>query len=254
MPRHSREDALTEREFELLYQSISEMKSSKKIETQFIMMCAGRMGMRGGEIAHIRKEWIDTSTHTIDIPEYDPCQFGKFDEPCGYCRNRARDYMETHNRPYSKVIDDVEEQYPQLDDTAVKTIAQDEFQENSITFDEAVDMRWAPKTQNSARSIPYDFDVRLQLVFEEFFNEYDMFPKSKCTINRRINTAVEKSPLETDVYPHSLRATAAMLHASRDVSPYSLMSTMGWETLETARAYIGSSDTSAARELRFKYR
>ena len=36
--------------------------------------------------------------------------------------------------------------------------------------------------------------------------------------------------------------------------PYSLMSTMGWETLETARAYIGSSDTSAARKLRFKYR
>jgi len=120
--------------------------------------------------------------------------------------------------------------------------------------DEALDMRWTPKTQNSARSIPYDFDVRLQLVFGEFFDEHDVFPKSKCTINRRINTAVEKSPLETDVYPHSLRATAAMLHASRDVSPYSLMSTMGWETLETARAYIGSSDTSAARELRFKYR
>ena len=37
-------------------------------------------------------------------------------------------------------------------------------------------------------------------------------------------------------------------------TPHSLMSTMGWETLETARAYIGSSDTSAARELRFKYR
>jgi len=136
----------------------------------------------------------------------------------------------------------------------VRTIAQDEFQENSITFDEALEMRWAPKTQNSARSIPYDFDVRVQLVFEEFFDEYDMFPKSKCTINRRINTAVEKSDIDTDVYPHSLRATAAMLHASRDVSPYSLMSTMGWETLETARAYIGSSDTSAARELRFKYR
>ena len=67
MPRHSREDALTEREFELLYQSISEMKSSKQLETKFIMMCAGRMGMRGGEIAHIRNEWIDTSTHTIEI-------------------------------------------------------------------------------------------------------------------------------------------------------------------------------------------
>ena len=40
MARHSREDALTEREFELLYQYISEMKSSKQLETKFIMMCA----------------------------------------------------------------------------------------------------------------------------------------------------------------------------------------------------------------------
>jgi len=254
MTRHSRKDALTERQFELLYQSVDDMKSSKQLETKFILMCAGRMGMRAGEIAHIREDWIDTSTHTIEIPEHDPCDFGKFDDPCGYCRNRARDYMETHNRSFGDVISDVEKQYPQLDEQAIKTIAQDKFKEDSISFEEALELRWSPKTQNSARSIPYDFDVRVQLIFEDFFDEYSVFPKSKCTINRRISTAVEKSSIETDVYPHSLRATAAMLHASRDVSPYSLMSTMGWETLETARAYIGSSDTSAARELRFKYR
>ena len=254
MTRHSREDALTERQFEILYQSIDEMKPSKQLETKFIMMCAGRMGMRAGEIAHIRKDWIDTSTHTIKIPEYDSCEFGKFDDPCGYCRNRARDYMQTHNRSFGEVVSDVKEEHPQLNEQAVKTIAQDKFTEDSISFEEALELRWSPKTQNSARSIPYDFDVRVQLVFEDFFDECSVFPKSKCTINRRIQTVVEKSPIESDVYPHSLRATAAMLHAARDVSPYSLMSTMGWETLETARAYIGSSDTSAARELRFKYR
>jgi len=254
MTRHSREDALTERQFELLYQSIDDMKTSKRLETKFILMCAGRMGMRAGEIAHIRKNWIDTSTHTIEIPEHDPCDFGKFSDPCGYCRNRARDYMETHNRSFGDVISDVKDQYSQLDKQAIKTIAQDKFKEDSISFEEALDLRWSPKTQNSARLIPYDFDVRVQLVFEDFFDNYSKFPKSKCTINRRISTVVEKSQLENDVYPHSLRATAAMLHASRDVSPYSLMATMGWETLETARAYIGSSDTSAARELRFKYR
>lgn len=254
MTRHSREDALTERQFELLYQSIDDMKTSKRLETKFILMCAGRMGMRAGEIAHISKNWTDTSTHTIEIPEHDPCDFGKFADPCGYCRNRARDYIETQNRSFGDVISDVKDQYPQLDKQAIKTIAQDNFKEGSISFEEALDLRWSPKTQSSARSIPYDFDVRVQLVFEDFFDNYSKFPKSKCTINRRISTVAEKSELENDVYPHSLRATAAMLHASRGVSPYSLMSTMGWETLETARAYIGSSDTSAARELRFKYR
>jgi len=210
--------------------------------------------MRAGEIAHITEEWIDTSSHTIEIPEYDSCQFGKFDDPCGYCRNRARDYMQTHNRSFKEVISAVKDDHPQLDDDSVKTIAENKFTSNSITFDEALEKRWSPKTQNSARSIPYDFDVRVQLVFENFFEKYSVFPKSKCTLNRRISTVVDKSPIEETVYPHSLRATAAMLHAARDVSPYSLMSTMGWETLETARAYIGSSDTSAARELRFKYR
>lgn len=99
-----------------------------------------------------------------------------------------------------------------------------------------------------------NFDVRVQLLFEEFDERYDRFPKSKATLNRRVKRVSEVSEVESNIYPHSLRATAAMLHASRDLSPYALMSTMGWETLETARSYLGSSDTSAARELRYKYR
>lgn len=254
MPRHSKQDALSEREFELLLRAVPKLKEQKQLETRFILMCAGRMGMRGGEIAHISEDWIDRSKHVLEIPEYDYCTFGKFDDPCGYCRNRARDYMETHNRSFEEVVADIEEKYPQLEEMAVKSIAQEEHEETEIAFEKALELRWSPKTKNSARSIPYDFDVRIQLTFEDFFEEHSYFPKSKATLNRRVDNVVEKSNIEKRVYPHSLRATAAMLHASKDISPYSLMSTMGWETLETARTYIGSSDTSAARELRFKYR
>lgn len=254
MPRYSKEDALNEREFELLLQSIGKMKEEKQFETKFILVCAGRMGLRSGEIAHITSDWIDMATHTLEIPEHDSCEFGKGGEVCGYCRNRARDYMETHNKTRKEIISDVENQFPDIKRESVIEIAESKYSEKEITFEEALDMRWRPKTRNSARSIPFDFDVRVQLIFEEFVERYDRFPKSKATLNRRVNRISDIADVDSNVYPHSLRATAAMLHASRDLSPYALMSTMGWETLETARTYLGSSDTSAARELRFKYR
>ena len=61
--------------------------------------------------------------------------------------------------------------------------------------------------------------------------------------------------LEADgVYPHALRATAASAHASRGVSAYSLMSTMGWSDIGTARAYIRSNEEQANREIRSAHR
>lgn len=254
MARYSKEDALNEREFELLLRATERMKEEKRFETKFILVCAGRMGMRGGEIAHIKSDWIDMATHTLNIPEYDGCTFGKAGEPCGYCRNRARDYMETHNKDREEIFEEVDSEFSEISRSAKDEIVEERFYDREVTFDEALDLRWSPKTKNASRSIPFDFDVRIQLIFEEFFERYDRFPKSKATLNRRVNRVTELSEVDANIYPHSLRATAAMLHASRDLSPYALMSTMGWETLETARSYLGSSDTSAARELRFKYR
>jgi len=254
MPRYSKEDALTEREFELLLKAANEMDGEKQFETKFILVCAGRMGLRSGEIAHIRKEWIDMSTHTLNIPLYDGCEFGKGGEACGYCRGRARDYMETHNKTKSEVEESVLKEFPQLSQSARDEIVEQRYNQKEVTFEEALKMRWSPKNKTASRSIPFDFDVRVQLIFEEFFEEYEKFPKSKATLNRRVDSVSDIVEFKNNIYPHSLRATAAMLHASRDLSPYALMSTMGWETLETARSYLGSSDISAARELRFKYR
>ena len=98
------------------------------------------------------------------------------------------------------------------------------------------------------------FDVRVQLIIEEFIDKYERFPISKATLNRRVNRVVNRANVKGRVYPHSLRATAASLLASRDVSLFSLMSFMGWNDIETARSYLSSSEQSAAREIRNKYR
>jgi integrase len=220
MTRYSRDDVLSERQLALLIQASRSLPEPRDFQARFILYAAGYLGLRAGEIAHFDTDWLDWHDRVVRIPEYDNCNDGSGDGVCGYCRSRAEDYAET----------------------------------NDVSMQTALDMRWEPKTETSVRSIPFDFNVWLELTIEEFDERYDRFPKSKATINRRVSEAVEHSDVTRRVYPHSLRATAATLHASRDVSPYSLMSVMGWVDLETARSYVAASDESAARELRHKHR
>lgn len=220
MTRYSREDVLNERQLVQLLEGARKLNPPKDFEARLVIFASGYMGMRAGEIAHFDTNWIYWPNNMIKIPKYDKCTKGKGGGVCGYCRTRAEDYAET----------------------------------NKVSFDKALKERWTPKTENSVRSIPFDFDPRLELIIEEFNERYDHFPKSKATINRRVNQAKEHSDVDRKIYPHSLRATAATLHASRGVSPYSLMSVMGWVDMETARTYVAASDESAARELRSKHR
>lgn len=221
MPRYARQDALSEREVVKMLQETWEMEDEDKaFETRLIIHCTARLGLRSGELAHLSSDWIRMRNGTIKIPKFDECRQGKNGGVCGYCRNRARDYAESNQ---------------------------------DVSFDDALEMYWNPKTPNAERQIPFDFNIRTELCIEKFYDSYDSFPISKASINRRINDIAKKSDMR-NVYPHALRATAATCHASRDISAYSLMSVMGWKNMETANVYISSSDESAAREIRHKYR
>jgi hypothetical protein len=253
--RHSKEDALSERQYELLFETTHKLDDKYAFEARFCLVCAAKLGMRAGEIAHVSSDWLNWSAKTIDIPEFDNCTKGADGEACGYCRGRARDYVETHNIS----IDDAKERITAEFDTELTNeqlteMAEQRVAEQSVTFEEALEKRWNPKTINSSRSIPFDFDTRTELCIERFDEQYDVFPKSKATVNRRINRLVDESPVETRVYPHCLRATSASFHAARDVSAYSLMSILGWDNLETARSYIAANDETAAKEIRSKHR
>lgn len=220
MTRYSREDVLSEREFELLLRGARELEEPKRFEALLCLYGTGALGLRAGELAHLDSDWINWPNRMIEIPRYDECTNGVGGGVCGYCRTRAEDYQATHG----------------------------------CSWEEALATRWTPKTETGERSIPFDFDVRVELCIEEIDDRYEHFPKSKATINRRVDDATAASQLELETYPHALRATAATRHASRNVSPYALMSVMGWQDMETARSYIAASDESAARELRSKHR
>ena len=113
--RHSHEDVLTDREFELLLEACSELPSPRDFQARFICLVAGRLGLRGGEISHLNTEWFDWDRKLLQIPQHEPCF-------CGYCRRQA---------------------------------AQEASHSEDLTTDEAAAARWHPKTISSARAIPF---------------------------------------------------------------------------------------------------
>ena len=208
--RHTHEDVLNDREFELLLEACAKLPEPDAFQARFICLLGGRLGLRGGEIAHFRTSWVDWDRKHIRIPKHEPCD-------CGYCRRQARQEAD-HNE--------------------------------DLTFEEAMTSRWHPKTVTSARLIPYDLSLRLELCLERFASRYDEFPRSRSTVNRRIQDAADLAGLPGHVYPHCLRATAASHHAYKGVAPVPLQALMGWSDLATAQKYIRISGSATADALR----
>ena len=95
MVRHSKERALTEREFERLLQAVERIDDPWYREvTRFIVIVAGRLGLRAGEIAHMHRDWVDFRSGIITIPKYEPCTKGEDGGPCGYCRSLAKSVVD----------------------------------------------------------------------------------------------------------------------------------------------------------------
>jgi len=113
-----------------------------------------------------------------------------------------------------------------------------------------MDARWHPKTVVSARSIPIDLSLRLELCLERFTDQYDSFPRSRTTVNRRVTAAAEAADIDGRIYPHCHSATAASYHAYQGVAPAPLQALMGWSDLATAQKYSPISGRATADALR----
>jgi integrase len=134
---------------------------------------------------------------------------------------------------------------------ALDSAARDHMDEATITTDEAAALEWSPKNPNAAREVPFDFDPRAELVVEDFFDRFDGWPESQTTINRRVDTVLERvDEFDRDTTtPHGLRATAASHASARGLSPLPLQSMFGWADISTARNYVASSSENTQRQL-----
>lgn len=215
--RHSKEDALNDRDFEELLKGARKLKPYQSLQSRFAIFMMGRLGMRKGEITHMTRDWIDWNRNMICIPRHENCIKGKNSmDICGYCKSLAEQKAE-HN----------------LD----------------IDYKEAKEAQWTAKTEESVRDIPFDFHPRVEMIIDEFFTRWDSWPVSAQGVTRRIKAAHEESTLTKRVYPHALRATAASHHAGRGLGAIPLQSMMGWAQLSTAHNYVRASGENTARAL-----
>ena len=217
--RHTKEDALSDREFELLVEGTYRLDDDYfALESRLVVFLSGRYGMRAGEIAHMRESWINWDRGMIEIPRHQPCEKGRDGSKCGYWQ--AAEQMVDHN--------------PGLD------------------FETALQYLWSPKTENSNRDIPIDANTRARIAMERYFERFDCFQASRGVVNRRVTRAAEAAEdIDPDgLYPHALRATAASHYVARGIDIIALKAMFGWECLSTAQKYLQDSGERTARSLR----
>ncbi len=102
MVRHSHQDALSESEFDRLIEATDDLEPPYDAECLFVLVAAGRLGMRAGEISHLRETWIDWDTNQIQIPRFDPCDHGDGNTVCGYCRAQSQLAVENGRMNHSR--------------------------------------------------------------------------------------------------------------------------------------------------------
>lgn len=112
---------------------------------------------------------------------------------------------------------------------------------------------WKAKSKAAARTIPYGkMNPRVQEELENYFKYHNEIPITRRAIWHRIKNLAYEASLTKNVYPHSLRATAAFQFADAGFSAQALRQIMGWEKLETAESYINQSGRAAEREMEEK--
>lgn len=219
MPRHSHQDAVPEPVYRDLLKAAANIDDEqRRREARFVLIAAGRLGLRAGEIAHVSADWLDWNKQILEVPAYDRCRKGRDGGLCGYCQKRARQSASNHD---------------------------------NLTLPEAKARRWEPKTENSARAVPYDFADEVQEALEAFFFHEESYAHSRASINRRLNEVIRVSDYPDDLcYPHALRATAATYHAHSGVNPVPLQHLFGWSDIQTANKYIRKSGAQTQMALR----
>lgn len=221
MPRHSREDAPDEQTYERLFDAACQLDEPFQTECRFILVACGRLGLRAGEVAHIKEHWVDWDKAMINVPRHEPCHKGQGGDRCGYCYKRARSRV--------RHADASEE----------------------LTLEDALAERWEPKTPNSARAVPFDYADWIYDEVERFFWFNDGYEHSRVSINRRVTRITKQAGMPADaVYPHCLRAAAGTFHSYRGLQTAPLKALMGWKKLEVAEKYIRNSGGATARALK----
>lgn len=204
----SAERAVSQDTFRQLLNGADEFEPIMDLQAKMILFATGRLGLRVGELSHMRESWINWDESWISIPEHQPCTRGKDGGICGQCHQNAKQ-MAKHN---------------------------------DMPLEQAESLYWKAKTTRAARDVPYSFHDECMEIVERYFTEFDRFTLSTGSVHRNCKKIARKAGVDEDeVTPHGLRATAAMYHVETGMDMWGLQSLMGWAYPNTARRYIMSN-------------
>lgn len=182
-----------------------------RLETRFILLLGGRLGMRAGEICHLTEDWLDWDRSMINIPHYEPCE-------CGYCREQAKQKTEWNDIGFDAAMK--KRWCPKTDRGS-----------RAIPFD------FSPRVE-----------LVIDRFFDRHDEFYLSRKTVNRRVKRAAEKAEKLDPERT--YPHCLRSTAATYHASRGLKAIQLQALLGWEEVETAQKYVKLTGEHTARALR----
>ena len=254
----SSDEALRQPTFVRLYRGAFEIDDwDRSLRAAYIILLAGRLGLRTGEIQHVREAWIDWRRGEIAIPHHDPCG-------CMNCWWAAKKKAATDDEELRSEItkqvrksDDINIEDEEIDekiDMMIDNLSRDEDQientdgetdhqdrdENKNPLEILYEERWQPKYERSARRVPFGYSRRLTAVIMLFFQNNDCLEITQVTMNNLVTEAAEnaKGVDPEEITLRGLRATAATHYTSIIRNPKVLQDLMGWTRIETGARYI----------------
>jgi len=217
--RHSKQDALSEIEFERLVDGAKNVREYYGLQAVTAVLVLGILGLRRGELAHFCEGWINWRNQMIEIPSHQECHGERGGNGlCGYCEQLAQGRARRND---------------------------------DLSLEKARSFQWRPKTKAAVREVYFGFSPRTELYLERFTDDWDEWVWSAQAINRRIDLAAEQADglNVDDIYPHALRSTAATRAAERGLEALSLLQLFGWVKLSTAEVYLARSGKNTAKQL-----
>lgn len=255
----SSDEALRQPTFIRLYRGAFEIDDwERSLKAAYIILLAGRLGLRTGEIQHVREAWIDWRRGEIAIPRHDPCG-------CMNCWIAAKQKATADDEELRAEIRKIIKENKDLDIKEDENIDEnvDMMMENLSTEGEEIDNsngenadkngdedrnpleilyeeRWQPKYERSARRVPFGYSRRLTAVIMLFFENNDCLEITQVTMNNLVTEAAEnaKGVDPEEITLRGLRATAATHYTTIVRNPKVLQDLMGWTRIETAARYI----------------
>jgi integrase len=251
----SSDEALREPTYRRLYLGALEIDNSERqLKACYIILLAGRMGLRTGEIQHVREEWIDWDRGEIAIPQHDPCA-------CANCWIRAKQkasgededireeivelfedrVSDGSDRDIEEVVDNLPDDDEALPDEIAEEIVGPEDDESERTAEAILyEERWRPKYARSARRVPFGHSRRLTAVIVEFMKKHDHLEITQVAMMNLVEEAAEHADGvdPENITIRGLRATASTHYATYIRNPKALQDLMGWTRIETAARYL----------------